>query len=80
MSNISYGPPEKFKAIRDFIPCVSTYGLVHCSFKYSTEDLLNQALAGLLLMGVPTNMVYQAGHGHIVFINTKDIEDETQTP
>lgn len=80
MSNLVYGPPEKFKALRDFIPCKASYGKGYCFFQYPTQDLLNQAKAAALLMGIVADDIgkgdaYGSPYHLTLLVNTKDLED-----
>ena len=49
-----FQPPAKYSAIRDFIPCISSYGGIVCAYHYPTVELRDQAIAAMVLLGINT--------------------------
>lgn len=56
MSQLLYGPPAKFQALKDFVPCVASYSANVCTFRYATKELMEEAYVGLTLLGIPTHL------------------------
>lgn len=74
-----YGPPEKFKVIRDFIPCVASYKRTVCAFKYANNTLRDEAWAAITIMGFDTSGknrdVLKSDMTATIYIATKLMED-----